>query len=141
MNQSSSSLLYITKVIRTMTLSNTLRTNAVFTGICGLICVLATSFVVAHAGVPEMLWIQILGFMLLAYVPTLLFAAWRPARWLVMTIIILDWGYVFLAIVFFLNHWTLADALGTTMVVGSAAFVALFAILQQRGLPQPTAKV
>lgn len=123
-----------------MTLSNTLRINAVFTGICGLICVFATSFIVTHAGVPDVLWVQILGLMLLAYVPTLLLAAWMPARWLVTTIIVLDWGYVLLAMVFLVSHWKLADALGATIVIGSAAFVALFAVLQQRGLSQSPAK-
>lgn len=123
-----------------MNLSTILRTNAIFTGICGLVCVFATSFVAIHAGVPELLWIQVLGFLLLAYVPTLLFAAWRPMRWLVITIIILDWGYVFIAVVFFLNHWTLADELGAIMVIGSTALVALFAVLQQRALSHPLPK-
>lgn len=115
-----------------MMLSTILRVNAVFTGACGLICLLATTFVVAHCAIPERLWVVILGSMLLAYVPTLLLAAWWPKRWLIKTIIVLDWGYVGLAAIFYITHWSKVSSVGALMVIGSAFMVAVFAALQQK---------
>lgn len=123
-----------------MPLSTALRLNAVFTGVCGLVCLLVTDFVTLRTGVSDRFWVLVLGFMLLAYVPTLLFAAWQPRAWLVKSIIALDWTYVIVAAIFFMTHWTQADGLGVTMIAGSTALVALFAVFAQRGLLQTLRK-
>jgi hypothetical protein len=115
-----------------MMLSIILHVNAAFTGACGLICLLATTFVVTHCGILERFWVVVLGSMLLAYVPTLLLAAWRPTRWLIKTIIVLDWGYVGLAAIFCIIHWSKVSSVGAFMVIGSAFMVAVFAALQQK---------
>jgi hypothetical protein len=117
-----------------MDLPTALRANAAFTGTCGAACLTATAFVTAHAAVPDRLWTLGLGAMLLAYVPMLLFAAARPDAWLVRTIIALDWGYVAIATAFFVRRWQQMDGLGLALVVSTTLLVALFAIIQQRGL-------
>ena len=87
-----------------------------------------------HTGAPAQFWVTGLGILLLTYVPMLLFASMRPYDWLVRTIIALDWGYVVLAGLWLIYSWRGADGIGITLQLGSMALVALFAILQQRGL-------
>ena len=72
--------------------------------------------------------------MLLGFVPMLLFAAARPSVWLVRTIILLDWGYIAVALIYFMFHWQQVDSIGAALILLPPAFVALFAFLQQFGL-------
>jgi len=117
-----------------MKLSSALRANAAFTTSCALICLFAADFVAVRTQVPAQLWIIGLGIMLLSFVPLLLLAAARPSAWLVRTIIILDWGYVAIALIYFLLHWRQVDSIGAALILVPPAFVALFALLQQSGL-------
>jgi hypothetical protein len=115
-----------------MTLRSALCSNAVFTGLCSLICLLCSDFVAAHTAMPDRLWIIGLGAMLLSFVPMLLFASWRPIGWLVRLIILLDWGYVAIASAYFLFNFGKVDAIGTALIVPTIVLVVLFAILQRR---------
>ena len=117
-----------------MNLPAALRANALFTLISSLVCLLAGGMILRHTGVPAQIWITGLGLMLLSYVPILLFAAARPYDWLVGTIIWLDWSYVAIASFWLMSSWQRADAAGIALEVVSTAVVALFAVLQQRGL-------
>jgi hypothetical protein len=117
-----------------MKLSSTLRANAVFSASCALICLFAADFVIAYTLVPSRFWIIGLGIMLLSFVPMLLLAAARPSAWLVRTIIILDWGYVAIALIYYLLNWRQVDSIGAALILLPSAFVALFALLQQSGL-------
>ncbi|MEQ1539262.1 MAG: hypothetical protein ABL928_10060 [Sphingorhabdus sp.] len=115
-----------------MTLRSALHANAIFTGVCGLVCLLSADFVAAHTAMPDRLWIIGLGVMLLSFVPMLLFASWRPMEWLVRLIILLDWGYVATALAYFLFNLGEVDSIGALLIILTAALVVLFAILQQR---------
>jgi len=117
-----------------MNLPAALRTNALFTLTCSLVCLLAGEILLRHTGIPSQIWITGLGLMLLSYVPMLLFAASHPDDWLVRTIILLDWGFVVIATIWLLFSWQRADAVGIALETGSTAIVALFAVLQQHGL-------
>lgn len=127
-------MLYNFKVIRAMTLSTALRVNAAFTAFCALACLAGSYWIVPHTALPGTIWALALGAMLASYVPILLIAAKRPMVWLVKTIIVLDWGYVAIAAVFLLTHLGKADGLGLALIIGSTSLVALFALLQMRGL-------
>ncbi len=117
-----------------MNLSTALRANALFTLACSLVCLLAGELVLRHTAIPALIWINGLGILLLSYVPMLLFAASRPHDWLIKTIILLDWGFVVIATIWLLVSWQRADAVGIAIETASTAIVALFAVLQQRGL-------
>lgn len=117
-----------------MNLATSFRVNAFFTLMCGLICLLAGGVVLRHTGIPAQIWISGLGLMLLSYVPVLLFAALHPHDWLVRTIILLDWGFVIIASIWLVFSWQRSDAVGIALATVPTALVALFAILQQRGL-------
>lgn len=117
-----------------MKLVSALRGNAAFTAACALLCLALADGVTRHAAIPGPLWTLGLGVMLALYVPVLLFAAARPMVWLVRTIILLDWGYVFIATSFSLTHFDQADSAGNALMIVSTALIALFACLQMRGL-------
>ena len=117
-----------------MNLPTALRANAVFTLICSLICLFAGGMLLRNTGAPAQIWITGLGLMLLSTVPLLLFAASHPHAWLVRLIIWLDWGYVLTAAIWLALSWPRAAGLGIALEAGSAGFVALFALVQQRGL-------
>lgn len=117
-----------------MNLTSALRGNAAFTAGCAAACLALTGPISSHAAIPDPNWTVGLGAMLALYVPILLFAAARPIRWLVKTIIALDWTYVAIATAFFLTHADRADGPGLALIVVSTALVALFAWLQMRGL-------
>ena len=127
-------LLYIIKVIRYMNLLTSLRANALFTLTCSLACFLAGGMIIRHTGIPTQIWITGLGLMLLSYAPMLLFAASRPYDWLVRIIILLDWGFVVIATIWLVCSLERADIVGIVLETVSIALVAVFAILQQRGL-------
>lgn len=91
--------------------------------------------VVSHTSIPHP-WTIGLGLMLLSYVPVLLFAASRPLAWLARTIILLDWGFVAVAILYSLSNATVIDGTGWLLIGVPTSLVALFAVLQQHGLTQ-----
>lgn len=117
-----------------MNLTSALRGNAAFTADCAAACLALTGPISSHAAIPDPNWTVGLGAMLALFVPILLFAAARPIRWLVKTIIALDWTYVAIATAFLLTHADRADGPGLALIVVSTALVALFAWLQMRGL-------
>lgn len=118
-----------------MTLSHTLRANAVFTATCAIACLVWTQTIAQRSALPNEIWVLVLGVMLASYVPILLFAAARPLTWLVKAIIAADWAYVAIASAVLFTRLGQADAAGVAMMAISTGFVALFAILQMRGLP------
>ena len=117
-----------------MKLSSTLRLNAGFTASCALICLIASDFIAAQTVIPARFWIIGLGIMLMAFVPMLLLAAVRPAPWLVRTIVILDWGYIVIALAYYALNWRQIDDIGVALIIAPSAIVALFALLQQSRL-------
>lgn len=117
-----------------MTLSHTLRANAIFTGICAIACLGWAQAIAQHSALPSDIWVLALGAMLTGYVPILLFAAARPLTWLVKAIIAADWAYVAIASVVLFTRLGQADAAGVAMMAISSGLVALFAILQMRSL-------
>lgn len=117
-----------------MNLTSALRGNAAFTAVCAVACLALTGPISSHAAIPDPNWTIGLGSMLALYVLILLFAAARPIRWLVKTIIALDWSYVAIATAFFLTHADRVDGPGMALIIVSTALVALFAWLQMRGL-------
>jgi len=118
-------------------LKHALLLNAGLTASCAVTCLTATDIVVNHTAIPR-LWVLGLGLMLLTYVPMLLFTASSPFAWLVRTTILLDWGFVAVAILYSVLSTTMIDPIGWLLVGTPTVLVALFAILQQRGLPQRT---
>ena len=109
--------------------------NAALTATCAMICLVGAATVVSHTSIPHP-WTIGLGLMLLSYVPMLLFAALRPAAWLVRTIILLDWGFVAVATLYSVLNATVIDATGWLLIGVPTSLVALFALLQQHGLKQ-----
>lgn len=116
-----------------MDLKRSLLLNAALTATCTAICLALADRVAYHTGIPR-LWVLALGFMLLSYVPMLLFTALRPITWLARTIILLDWGFVAVAGLYVLLNGTGIDPVGWGLIGGPTGLVALFALLQQRGL-------
>ena len=123
-----------------MELSTAIRSNAGFTASCALVCLFVSDFVTVHTMVPAPFWIIGLGIMLLTFVPMLLLAAARPAPWLVRIIILLDWGYVVIALGYYALNWRQVDGIGTSLILVPSTFVAVFALLQQSGLASHTRK-
>jgi hypothetical protein len=72
--------------------------------------------------------------MLASYVPILLVAAARPVPWLVKAIIVADWGYVAIALLHLICHLGQIKGAGMAIIVISTWLVAVFAVLQMRGL-------
>ncbi|MFA7263417.1 MAG: hypothetical protein WC068_10370 [Caulobacter sp.] len=120
-----------------MGLKQALLLNAALTATCAAICLAGAKMVISHTAIPQ-LWTIGLGLMLMSYVPMLLFAAFRPLAWLARTIILLDWGFVAIASLYSLANMTVIDALGWFLIGVPTGLVALFALLQQRGLAQRT---
>lgn len=89
--------------------------------------------VARHTAIPQP-WTIGLGLLLLSYVPMLLFAAARPFAWLAQTIILLDWGFVAVAVLYSLLKATVIDPVGWLLIIVPTSLVALFALVQQRGL-------
>lgn len=120
-----------------MGLMRALLLNAALTATCAAICLASAKMVVSHTAIPQP-WTIGLGLMLMSYVPMLLFAAFRSFAWLTRTIILLDWGFVAIATLYSLANMTVIDALGWFLIGAPTGLVALFALLQQRGLAQRT---
>ena len=116
-------------------LEQALLLNAALTAACATICLVGAAMVVSHTSIPHP-WTIGLGLMLLSYVPMLLFAALRPLAWLARKIILLDWGFVAVAILYSLLNATVIDATGWLLIGVPTSLVALFAVLQQHGLTQ-----
>lgn len=98
-----------------------------------MLCLLAAGWLQRHIPLSPS-WLLAIGGMLIAYVPMLLWAAVRPLRWLATTIVLLDWGYVAIAVGFVLIRSNGHDAMGLAIALGTSAVVALFAVFQQREL-------
>jgi len=95
-----------------------------------MLCLLAVGWLQRHMPLSPS-WLLAIGGMLIAYVPMLLWAAARPSPWLVRTIVLLDWGYVVIAVAFVLIRSPGFDPVGLAIAWGTAAVVALFAFVQQ----------
>jgi hypothetical protein len=132
--QPSHNLLYIIKVIRAMYLSKALKGNAALTAFCAAVCLFAADWVAGHVALPGPIWALALGAMLASYVPVLLIAAARPLAWLVKTIVVLDWGFVAIASVYLVTYWGEVAGPGIALIIVPTVAVALFALLQSRGL-------
>lgn len=98
-----------------------------------MLCLLAAGWLLRHIPLAPS-WLLALGGMLIAFVPMLLWAAASPVRWLVKIIVLLDWGYVAIAVAFVLFRANGFDATGLAIALGTSAVVAFFAIRQQREL-------
>ncbi len=119
-----------------MNLINILRGNAVFTALCAATCLAGADWLVERTALPNPFWAIGLGVMLASFVPMLLLAAAWPKIWLVKAIIALDWAYVIIATLFFSIYWSAADAIGLGLILVSTSLVAMFALLQIRGLSE-----
>jgi hypothetical protein len=117
-----------------MPLSNALRLNAIFTFACAIICLIFPLPVSAMIAMQNSVWIIGLGIMLAAYVPILLYAASRQLRWLVTTIIVLDWGFVLMALAYYAFRNEKIDLPGMAVIMVPAAVVALFALIQMSAI-------
>lgn len=95
-----------------------------------MLCLLAAGWLQRHIPLSPG-WLLAIGGMLIAYVPMLFWAAARPSPWLVRTIVLLDWGYVAIAVAFVLIRSTEFDAVGLAIAWGTSSVVALFAFVQQ----------
>ena len=108
--------------------------NSGFTAICSMSCLLASNIIAHHTALPDPKWVMILGGLLLSFVPMLLFGAWKPYKWLIRLIILLDWGYVLLVVAFLIVLGPKSDFVGLTLAIVTALFVGMFATLQQKAL-------
>jgi hypothetical protein len=116
-----------------MKLQHALLLNAAITASCAAISLLSPSMVSDHVAVGHY-WVVGLGWVLLLYVPILLFVAARPVTWMIRAIILLDWAFVAFMGLYALWRASGIDPLGWVLIGVPTGLVALVALLQDRGL-------
>jgi len=118
-------------------LKTALRGNALFSTLCGIDLLLFTDQILAVMGnsIPSAL-LQGLGALLIVFAADLLWiSSGNPIKTkFAKMIILMDWAWVISTPVVLVFAWGLLTPMGVELICIIAAFVALFATLQSKGL-------
>ena len=117
-------------------LQKAIRANAVFSGLSGLVFLLAAGPIAELMGLAQPAFLSVTGILLLLYMPTLLAAARKNPvpKWIAWLIIDLDILWVIGSAVLIFTALVPLTAAGKWLIAIQADIVALFAIVQFIGL-------